>query len=275
MRIAPHVGFVAAVSDSMNSAPIGVFDSGVGGLTILREIQRQWPAESIVYIGDTANCPYGGRSADEIHQLARQMMVRLRQHGAKLVVVACNTISVNCIDLLRDEFPETPIVGTAPAVKTASAVSKSRRIGVLSTVATANSPYQAMLVDQFAADCQVTNVGTNELVPRIERGAWSTELPEVLPKLLAPFQEAEVDALVLGCTHYPLLRNEISRILGPGVAVLDSGEAIARQVGRVLESNGLLNISGEPPTYRYLTTADSPALTNVLERLGIELPIAV
>lgn len=259
----------------MNSAPIGVFDSGVGGLTILREIQRQLPAESILYIGDTANCPYGGRSADEIHQLARQMMRRLRQHGAKLVVVACNTISVNCIDLLRGEFPETPIVGTAPAVKTASAVSKSRRIGVLSTVATANSPYQAMLVEQFAADCQVTNVGTNELVPRIERGAWSTELPEVLPDVLAPFREAEVDALVLGCTHYPLLRNEISRILGPGVAVLDSGEAIARQVGRVLESNGLLNTSGEPPTYRYLTTAESPALTNVLERLGIELPIAV
>ena len=259
----------------MSIAPIGVFDSGVGGLTILREIQRQLPAESMVYVGDTANCPYGGRSAEEIHQLARQIMLRMREHGAKLVVVACNTISVNCIADLRDEFPEIPIVGTAPAVKTASSVSKSRRIGVLSTVATANSPYQAMLVQQFAADCQVTNVGTNELVPRIERGAWSTELPDVLPDVLAPFQAAEVDALVLGCTHYPLLRTEISAILGPGVAVLDSGEAIARQVQRVLDTHNLRNTLGEPPTYRYLTTADSPALSNVLERLGIDVPVAV
>ena len=259
----------------MNNAPIGVFDSGVGGLTILREIQRQLPAESIVYIGDTANCPYGGKSATEIHSLARQIMLQMRDLGAKLVVVACNTISVNCIADLRAEFPEMPIVGTAPAVKTASAVSKSRKIGVLSTVATANSPYQAMLVEQFASDCSVTNVGTNELVPRIERGAWSTELPDVLPAVLAPFRDAEVDALVLGCTHYPLLREEISEFLGPDVAVVDSGEAIARQVGRVLEANGLQNESGLPPGYRYLTTADSPALDNVLARLGIELPVAI
>lgn len=257
----------------MSNAPIGVFDSGVGGLTVLREIQRLLPAESIVYIGDTANCPYGGRSATEIHHLARQIMQQMCQHGAKLVVVACNTISVNCIADLREEFPQIPIVGTAPAIKTASAVSTSRRIGVLSTVATANSPYQAMLVNEFASDCQVTNIGTNALVPRIERGAWATELRELLPEILAPFREAEIDALVLGCTHYPLIRDEISEILGPGVAVLDSGEAIARQVKRVLEANGLLNTTLESPTYRYLTTADSPALTNVLERLGI--PIAV
>ncbi|MCC6704363.1 MAG: glutamate racemase [Thermomicrobiales bacterium] len=253
----------------MSSAPIGVFDSGVGGLTIVREIQRRLPGESVIYIGDTANCPYGNRSTTEIHQLARQMVMRLQRHGVKMVVIACNTISVNCIGELRAEFPNLSMVGTAPAVKLASSVSKSRRIGVLSTIATANSAYQAMLVEQFASDCKVVNIGTNELVPRIERGAWSTELPDVLPDVLAPFREAEVDALVLGCTHYPLLRNEISQILGPGVAVLDSGEAIARQVGRVLESNGLLNTSGEPPTYRYLTTAESPALTNVLERLGI------
>jgi glutamate racemase len=256
----------------MKTAPIGVFDSGVGGLTILREIQQQLPGESIIYIGDTANCPYGGRSAPEIHELARAMTQRMQALGAKMVVVACNTISVNCIADLRSEFPDMPIVGTAPAVKTASAVSRSRRIGVLSTVATANSAYQAMLVEQFAADCQVTNVGTNELVPRIENGSWNTELPAVLDEVLAPFQAAQIDALVLGCTHYPLLREEISAILGPGVTVLDSGEAIARQVRRVLESNGLLNDTGETPTYRYQTTSESPALANVLQRLGIPVP---
>jgi glutamate racemase len=257
----------------MSNAPIGVFDSGVGGLTIVREIQRQLPAESIVYIGDTANCPYGGRSSVEIHQLARQMMRRMRLHGAKLVVVACNTISVNCINDLRAEFPEMPIVGTAPAIKTAASISTTRRIGVLSTIATANSPYQAMLVQEFAADCQVTNIGTNELVPRIERGAWSTELRQMLPEILEPFREAEIDALVLGCTHYPLLRDEIAAVLGPDVAVVDSGEAIARQVRRVLETAELLNASVDSPSYRYLTTSDSPALNNVLERLGI--PVAV
>lgn len=259
----------------MNRFPIGVFDSGVGGLTILREIQRELPAESLVYIGDTANCPYGGRSSSEIHQLARQIMIRMRELSAKMVVVACNTISVNCIADLRTEFPGIPIVGTAPAVKTASAISTSRRIGVLSTVATANSSYQAMLVEQFASDCQVTNVGTNELVPRIERGAWSTELLEVLPDVLAPFQEADIDALVLGCTHYPLLRDEIAGVLGPGVAILDSGEAIARQVRRVLELNDLLDTSGVEPAYRYLTTSHSPALSTVLERLGIPSPMPV
>ena len=257
----------------MSMAPIGVFDSGVGGLTIAREIQRLLPAESIVYIGDTANCPYGGKSPSDIHLLSRQIMRRMRMHGAKIVVIACNTISVNCIAELRAEFPEIPIVGTAPAVKSASAISTSRRIGVLSTVATANSAYQAMLVKEFAADCQVTSIGTNELVPCIERGAWRTELPQILPGLLAPFQDAEVDALVLGCTHFPLLRDEIGAILGPGVTLLDSGAAIARQAQRVLEAHGLLNQSLERPAYRYLTTSDSPALGNVLERLG--MPIAV
>jgi glutamate racemase len=264
---------VRSASDVMSNAPIGVFDSGVGGLTILREIQRQLPAESIVYIGDTAHCPYGGRNAADIHHLARQITRQLCELGAKMIVVACNTISVNCIADLREEFPHVPIVGTAPAIKTASAVSTSRRIGVLSTVATANSPYQAMLVEEFASDCTVTNIGTNELVPRIERGAWDTELRQILPDILAPFRAADIDALVLGCTHYPLLLDEISEILGPGVAVVDSGEAIARQVRRVLESNGLLNNSVESPTYRYQTTAASPALNHVLERLGI--PIAV
>jgi glutamate racemase len=252
----------------MSTAPIGVFDSGVGGLTILKEIQRLLPDESLVYIGDTLNCPYGGRDPDEIYRLARDIMLRMTDLGAKLVVIACNTISVTCIHRLRADFPDLPIVGTAPAVKTAAAISVKRRIGVLSTVATANSPYQAALVNQFAADCDVTNLGTNALVPRIERGAWTTELPEVLPGILEPFREAGIDALVLGCSHYPLLRREIEAALGAGVAVLDSGEAIARQVRRVLEASGLL-AAGATPSYRFITTAESPALGHVLERLAI------
>jgi glutamate racemase len=253
----------------MSTAPIGVFDSGVGGLTILKEIQRLLPDESLVYIGDTLHCPYGGRDAEEIYRLAGAITRRMTELGAKLVVIACNTISVTCIHRLRADFPDLPIVGTAPAVKTAAAVSRQRRIGILSTVATANSPYQAALVSEFAADCHVLNLGTNELVPRIERGGWTTELPEVLPGILEPFRRAEVDALVLGCSHYPLLRREIEAELGPAVAVLDSGEAIARQVRRVLNQRGLL-AAPHAPSCRLITTAASPALSHVLERLEIE-----
>ncbi len=259
----------------MSNAPIGVIDSGVGGLTILKEIQRQLPDESFVYIGDTVNCPYGGRTPDDIYRLSANLIRRLRAMGAKLVVIACNTISVTCIRQLRADFPGLPIVGTVPAVKTAAQISRARRIGVLSTVVTAESDFQARLIDECANGCEVVNLGTNELVPRIERGAWQTELPQILPSLLEPFRTAGVDALVLGCSHYPLLKQEIQSVLGPGVTLVDSASGIARQVRRVLEEHGLLTAGGTP-TYRFITTAESPALPRVLDRLGIgKLPSLV
>jgi glutamate racemase len=259
----------------MSSAPIGIIDSGLGGLTILKEIQLQLPHESLRYLGDTANCPYGPRSADDIYRLSKAMIRDLDRAGVKAVVIACNTISVTCIRQLRADFPHLPIVGTAPAIKPAAAGSASRRIGILSTVATANSPYQADLIAEFAAGCEVLNLGTNELVPRIERGAFETELPPVLCDVLRPFQEARVDALVLGCSHYPILRDEMRQILGDSVAILDSGAAIARQLGRVLQQHGIAASEGSIGRYEFITTGDAPAMPLILERLGICTAVGV
>lgn len=259
----------------MSSAPIGIIDSGLGGLTILKEIQLQLPHESLHYLGDTANCPYGSRSAADIYRLSHAMIDRLVEIGAKAVVIACNTISVTSIHQLRTDFPNLPIVGTAPAIKPAARISANRRIGILSTVATANSPYQAGLIAEFAGDCQVLNLGTNELVPRIERGAFATELPDVLSDVLRPFQEARVDVLVLGCSHYPLLRQEIQAILGDGVTVLDSGAAIARQLFRVLVRQGIEAPTDSRPDHAITTTSESPTLPAMIERLGIKMTVRV
>jgi glutamate racemase len=259
----------------MSNAPIGIIDSGLGGLTIFKEIQKQLPNESLRYVGDTANVPYGPRPTNEIYQLSHALIANLVGQGVKAVVIACNTISVNCIHLLRADFPTLPIVGTAPAIKTAASVSTNRKIGILSTVATANSPYQADLISQFAADCEVLNLGTNELVPRIERGAFETDLPGVLVEVLEPFKSADIDALVLGCSHFPILRNQMQAILGDGVTILDSGAAIARQLGRVLDQNGISALLDATGHSEFITTAPSPVLPQMLERLGIQAAVAV
>ena len=257
-----------------SNAPIGIIDSGVGGLTILKEIQIALPAESLFYIGDTANCPYGGKTPAEIYHLTTKLVETLIERGVKAVVIACNTISVNCIHQLRADFPKLPFIGTAPAIKPAAALSSRKRIGILSTVSTAESAYQAGLIEQFAAGCVVTNLGTNELVPLIERAEWDTRVPEILPRLLAPYKLAEIDALVLGCSHYPIIREQIQLELGDDVTVLDSGTAIARQVGRVLERESLL-ANGSYPTHDFVTTSLSPAFQQILERLEIcvEIPV--
>jgi glutamate racemase len=259
-----------AIQGMMGSnAPIGIIDSGVGGLTILKEIQLALPAESLFYIGDTANCPYGGKAPAEIFSLTTTLVETLIERGVKAVVIACNTISVNCIQLLRADFPELPFIGTAPAIKPAAALSSRKRIGILSTVSTAESSYQAGLIEQFAAGCVVTNLGTNELVPLIERAEWDTGVPEILPRLLAPFKRAEIDALVLGCSHYPIIREQIQREMGVDVTVLDSGTAIARQVQRVLERESLL-ATGATPSFDFIATAETPAFRQIIDRLGIQ-----
>jgi len=257
-----------------SNAPIGIIDSGVGGLTILKEIQVALPAESLIYIGDTANCPYGGKTPAEIYHLTTQLVLSLVERGVKAVVIACNTISVNCIHQLRADFPDLPFIGTAPAIKPAAALSARKRIGILSTVSTAKSSYQAGLIEQFAAGCVVTNLGTNELVPLIENAEWDSSVPELLPTLLAPFKRAEIDALVLGCSHYPIIREQIQREMGADVTVLDSGTAIARQVQRVLERESLLAIESHP-SHDFVTTSPSPAFQQILERLDIcvEVPV--
>lgn len=233
---------------------IGVLDSGIGGLTVAREIIRLLPNENLVYIGDRVNAPYGKKSKQEIFDLSVKLVDFLISKNAKAIVVACNTITVSCLDDLRKKYPEIPIIGTVPVVKTAASLSRSRRIGVLSTTGTAQSRYQKNLIEKFAPGCFVVNSGTDKLVPLIEKGAvGGEEFTSLLDSELKIFVENKIDVLALGCTHFPLIKDKIRRFLGNNVAVLDSGEAIARQVGRVLEANNDLYDLGEGRCKYYFT----------------------
>jgi len=252
----------------MNNQPIGILDSGIGGLTIWNEIATQLPLESTIYIADSSNSPYGNKDKEQIYRLSKRMIEFLLSKGAKLIVIACNTITVSSLDRLRTDFPEVPIVGTVPVIKTAASMTKNKRIGVLSTSRTAESSYQKDLIDKFALDCKVFSHGTNELVPLIEKGETSgLEIEKILKIILAKFQKEKIDTLALGCSHFPFLEPEIRKISGKGITVLDSGAAIARQVKRVLENNNSLTKS-KKPKYKFFTTGDIKVFKKIAKELG-------
>ncbi len=247
----------------MVNHPIGVLDSGVGGLTVWREIIRELPHESTIYIGDSKNTPYGSRPTEEIIELASKMIKFLLEQDVKLIVVACNTITVSGVDKLRKFFPQVPIIGTVPVIKTAVGATKTNTIGVLSTTKTAQSEYQKSLLKEYSDGKHAINLGTDRLVPLIEKGELNDALFKTLKEELEPFRKAHVDVLALGCTHFPFLKKEMQKILGKNVMLLDSGAAIARQVRKVLEQNKMLarKTKGEHLLY---TTGDRNIFTRIV-----------
>lgn len=250
----------------MNNNPIGILDSGVGGLSLWQELVQQLPAESTLYVADSKNCPYGSRSAEEIYSLAHRLVSFLVQQKVKLVVVACNTITISCIDQLRADFPDVPIVGIVPVVKAAAEKTKNGVIGILSTQATANSTYQQELINKFANTVQVINVGTDKLVPLIEQGITEGEqIEQTLKEELALFQQAGIDTLALGCSHYPFLRKHMQAFLGPDVLLLDSAGAVVRQVARILDHNSIRS-EKTAPSYVFYTTGDTTMLQTFLQK---------
>lgn len=259
----------------MNNNPIGILDSGVGGLTVLHAIIQELPHESIVYIGDSKNTPYGAKSEEEIYLLAKKLIEFLITKKVKLIVIACNTITVSCLERLRIDYPALPIIGTVPVVKMAAVNSHNKRIGILSTTRTAQSDYQRHLIEEFAKGCTVFNQGTDELVPLIEQGRQeSEEMKTILRKVLAPFSKEHIDTLALGCTHFPLVKKHMQSILGKDVQLLDSGGAIARQVRRVLEHNKALSIEQEAKITIY-TTGDLDIAKKLIVNIVKKKPIAV
>lgn len=251
----------------MENRPIGVLDSGVGGLSIWREIVVQLPNESTIYVADSANCPYGRRSSKEIYRLAKRLVKFLLSKNAKLIVLACNTITVSCLDKLRKDFPNIPIVGTVPVVKTAVERTKNKRIGILSTVGTAKSQYQKNLIRTFAGDCEVISIGTDKLVPFIEKGEiHGRRIKELLQRELQHFILASIDTLALGCSHFPFLKSEMQKVLGKKALILDSAGAIARQVKRVLKENGDVSKKNSPLHFLY-TTGDVDTFRKVARKL--------
>lgn len=249
----------------MNNNPIGVLDSGLGGLTVWQEIVKLLPHESVVYIADSKNTPYGEKSPDEIFHLAKKNIEFLLKKKAKIIVTACNSITVSCVDRLRETFPEIPIIGTVPAVKPAAAKTQNKRIGILATTRTIESDYQTNLINQFASDCKVFKHGTDELVPLIEKGEMKGEkMTQALNRILPFFKEEGVDCLVLGCTHFPFLRDQIQQILGPNVLLIDSGEAIAKGTQWILEQKKTLAEDTQIPEYSFYTTGDPTIAKKIL-----------
>ncbi len=226
------------------SAPIGVFDTGVGGLTILHELLRELPDERFVYFGDTGNCPYGVRPEREIQDLSIAAARLLIDHGVKIIVVACNTASVSALKELREAFT-LPFVGVVPAVKPAAERTRVGRVGVASTEASARGDYLKRLIAEHANGVEVLAVGCPRLVTMVEAGQLEGPAAEaVVREYIAPLLDAGIDELVLGCTHFPALRSVFERVAGPDVELIDSGAAIARQARRVLERDGLLATAG-------------------------------
>ena len=246
-----------------DNRPVGIFDSGVGGLTIFSEITKLLPNESIIYFADQKNILYSGKSKRELEKITSNIVRFLIKNKAKLIVIACNTATVYAVDYLRSKF-KVPIIGVVPVVKTAARITKSGRIGILSTAATSKSKYQKDLIKRFANGLIVNNIGTDELVPFVETGDFkSAVLNKKLQNILKEFRG--IDILALGCSHYPFLRDKIQKILGPKVLILDSGPAVARQVKRVLESNKIL--SNKKSKTKFFTTSNPADFKRIVEKL--------
>ncbi len=223
-----------------NPAPIGVFDSGVGGLTVLTELLRELPGERFIYYGDTANCPYGRRTEDDVRALAANAARFLIERGAKLIVVACNSATVAARESLRATYP-VPFVVVVPAVKPAAAATRSGAVGIASTEVSARSHYLQTLIEEHANGVRVLAVGCPRLVELAEAGQLDGPVVEAtIRDYVAPMLAAGIDQLVLGCTHFPAMRGAFERVAGPGVAVIDSGAAIARRTRVVLAERGAL-----------------------------------
>jgi len=227
--------------------PIGVFDSGVGGLTILRDLLRELPAERYVYFGDTGNCPYGVRAEEEIQQLTLAGARFLIERGAKIIVVACNTASVSALKELRAAY-RVPFVGVVPAVKPAAERTRKGIIGIAATEAAAQGAYLARLIEDFASGATVLRQGCPQLVTLAEAGTLDgPEVEAAIHGYIDSMLAAGIDELVLGCTHFPAMRPAFERIAGPDVEVIDSGAAVARQTRRVLEERCALAVPGIGP----------------------------
>ncbi len=219
---------------------IAVFDSGLGGLSVLRHLRRRMPGERFLYYGDSANAPYGTRSRTEVEALTLDAVGHLMNRGLKALVVACNTATSAAIEALRAKYPELIVVGIEPALKLAADRFPGGRIGVMATPVTLREEKFCHLMSRYASSCQVYNIPAPQLVPLIEEGKVDTPLMEqTLHSLLDPFAD-KIDALVLGCTHFPFASHAMERLLGPRVAVLDGGDGTARETLHRLEAANLL-----------------------------------
>lgn len=253
--------------------PVGIFDSGVGGLSVLRHIWQASPQERLIYFADQAHVPYGSRSLGEIKQFSAAITRFLLDQGVKIVVVACNTATAAALKSLRAAFPDVPFVGMEPAVKPAALTTRSGKVGVLATVNTFASPRYAKLMARFAQDVEVIENPCRGLVPLIEAGQFeSPETKQLLQLVLAPMLNQGIDTLVLGCTHYPFVRPLIEQIIAEeaptrSVTIIDPAPAVARQTQKILHERLLSAPVAQNGMVQLITSANPQLLAELSDQL--------
>lgn len=248
----------ATMQTTGNNAPIGVYDSGLGGLTVWREIRRLLPGESLVYLGDGKNCPYGSRPREEVQALADEAVADLVGEGCKMVVVACNTATAAAIDFLRAKYPELPIVGMEPAVKPACLHTRSGVVGVLATERSLDGDLFRRTAARYGRGIEVLTVPGRGFVELVEADREATPEAEACVRAaVEPMLARGADQIVLGCTHYPFLLPVIERVVeGRGVTIVDPSPAVARRVAQLLDEGALRAAAGHRPIYAFRTFAD-------------------
>ena len=256
----------------MDARPIGIFDSGAGGLTVLHECLVTTPHEDFVYLGDGARCPYGPRPRDEIRRFSHEIAAYLEDFGVKLIVAACNSATAAALPELQERLA-VPIVGVlAPEAHAAVQATRNRRIGVLATDATVASGRYEEAIHALDAGTHVVAIACPRLVPLIESAAPTEEIDAAVREYARPLKEADVDTVILGCTHYPLIKPVFQRTLGRGTTLVFSAEETAREVAETLERKGIANDPTREGSVRFLTTGDPDEFRALGERF-LQLPI--
>ena len=250
-----------------SSAPIGVFDSGVGGLSVLSEIRAALPDESLIYLADCGHIPYGEKTPEFIIERCLTIAGFFREQGAKALVVACNTATAAGVAHIRERYPEWPVVGMEPAVKPAAEATRSGVVGVLATTGTLQSARFAALLDRFASDVRVVTQPCPGLVELIETGdLHSTTIRQLLHSYVEPLLQEGCDTIILGCTHYPFLKPLLAQMVPASITLIDTGAAVARQLQRLLARHQLLS-TGPARETLFWTSDDPDNFGNILPRL--------
>lgn len=240
-----------------NAAPIGIFDSGIGGLTVAHEVMRQLPHESLIYFGDTARVPYGPKSPETVRRYSREIVGFLRDQGVKSIVIACNTATAHALEALREE-QSLPVLGVVePGARAALAATRSGHVGVIGTAGTIKSGAYERALRALDQKVRITVRACPLFVPLIEEGWTDAEATRLIAEeYLRPLRDARVDTVVLGCTHYPLIKPLLHRVLGEEVRLIDSAEETAAETARELSRRGLATDAAQEPTYRFVASDD-------------------
>ncbi|MGM0903451.1 MAG: glutamate racemase [Bacillota bacterium] len=253
--------------------PIGIIDSGVGGLTVAKEVMRQLPHEQIVYLGDTARCPYGPRTPEEVLRFTWEITQFLMEKQIKMLVIACNTATAVALEEIRSEL-RIPVLGVIhPGARTAIKNTVNYQIGIIGTEGTVKSGAYEQALKSIYRKTNVVSLACPKFVPLVESGEYDGLVAErVVAETLAPLKNQELDTLILGCTHYPLLEPLIKRFMGDSVNVISSGEETAREVSTILHHNGILNTTGEEPNHEFYTTGSQKIFSEIASQ-WLERPI--